>query len=222
MKKENKEQMKRWTGKFGNEYVDRNPQTMIEMDNLYVSNYGITRTKLNKEFLDKFNKNVRILEVGCNVGTQLKMLQKRGFEKLYGIELNNHAVELSKKLTKNINIIRGSGFDLPFKDNFFDLIFTSGVLIHINPKDIDKIMKEIYRCSKKFMWGFEYYADKYTEINYRGNKNLLWKANFSKIYLDSFNDLKLLKEKKVKYLNNKNIDVMFLLKKKRNKNQLEK
>lgn len=207
------QQMKHWGGKFGNEYTDRNPQTQVEMDKLYSGNYGITRTKLNKDFLGKMKKDIRILEVGCNVGTQLAMLQKMGFKKLYGIELNDHAVELSKNLTKNINIIRGSGFDLPFKDNFFDLVFTSGVLIHINPKDIDKIMKEIYRCSRKLIWGFEYFSENYKEINYRGNTNLLWKANFPKIYLEKFG-LKLIKEKKVKYLSSDNVDIMFLLKKK--------
>jgi len=74
-------------------------------------------------------------------------------------------------------------------------------------------MKEIYRCSNKYIWGYEYFADNYTEVVYRGKKNLLWKTNFPRLYLDNFNDLKLVREKKLKYLNNKNVDVMFLLKK---------
>ena len=65
----------------------------------------------------------------------------------------------------------------------------------------------------KIYLGFEYYADKYTEIEYRGKKNMLWKANFSKLYQNNFKNLKLVKERKLKYRNNKNIDTMFLLKK---------
>ena len=74
-------------------------------------------------------------------------------------------------------------------------------------------MKEIYRCTKKYIWGFEYYADDYTEIRYRGKKDMLWKTNFPKLYLKYFKDLDLVKEKKLKYLEGENTDVMFLLKK---------
>lgn len=94
-------------------------------------------------------------------------------------------------------------------------MFTSGLLIHIAPSDIKVVIQEIHRCTKKYIWGFEYYADKYTEIVYRGKKNLLWKANFPKIYLELFKNLKLVKEKRLKYLNNDNIDAMFLLKKRK-------
>lgn len=137
-----------------------------------------------------------------------------GFQNLYGIEINSYAIELSKSRTKNINIIQGSAFDIPFKGEYFDLVFTSGLLIHIAPSDIEVVIQEIHRCTKEYIWGFEYYADKHTEIVYRGKKNLLWKANFPRLYLDLFGDLELVKEKRLKYLNNDNIDIMFLLKKK--------
>lgn len=209
----NNSQEKNWKGNFGKKYISRNPSNIKEMDVLYVKNFGIKRSGLNREFIGSFNRSIRILEVGCNVGTQLMFLQKMGFENLYGIEINREAIEISKSIAKNIDIIQGSALDIPFKDNYFDLVFTSGVLIHISPSDIKKVMKEIYRCSRKYIWGFEYYNDQYKEINYRGNKNLLWKANFSKLYIDFLRDLKLVKEREVKYLDSENIDKMFLLKK---------
>jgi len=207
-------QEKNWQGKFGEDYINRNSFKLKEMDNLYRNNYGITRTELNKEFLKKINASVKILEVGSNIGIQLLFLQKMGFSSLYGIEINKTAIEFSRKNLKNINIIEGSALDIPFKDNYFDLVFTSGVLIHISPNDIGNVMKEIYRVTKKYIWGFEYYADEYTEIPYRGKRSILWKANFPEMYLKNFKDLKLVKEKKLKYLDNENIDTMFLLKKK--------
>jgi len=45
-------------------------------------------------------------------------------------------VERSKQNLKNIDILQGSAFDVPFKDGFFDLVFTSGVLIHLASGDI--------------------------------------------------------------------------------------
>jgi len=207
-------QEKKWKGKFGKDYTLRNFLSIREVERLYIEKYGVRRTKLNKEFLGNLSRSMKILEVGANIGIQLDFLQKMGFKNLYGIEINRKAIEFSKSITKNINIIQGSALDIPFKDNYFDLAFTSGLLIHISPSDIKKAIRQIYRCTKKYIWGFEYYADNYTEIVYRGKKNMLWKANFPRLYLNFFKDLKLLKGKKLKYLNNKNVDMMFLLKKK--------
>lgn len=206
-------QMEKWEGGFGKEYTERNAFALNGLNALYRKDYGITRTKLNQLFIGRLKRNIKVLEVGANVGSQLVLLQKMGFKNLYGIELNSYAVEFSRTRTKNINIIPGSAFDIPFKDNYFDLVFTSGVLIHINPKDIKEALHEIYRCSAKFIWGFEYYADKCTEVIYRGNKNLLWKANFPQVYKDNFPGLQVMKVKIFKYSDNDNMDVMFLLRK---------
>lgn len=209
------EQIEQWVGQFGKEYTERNPLTLEELDASYKIKYGITRTELNEQFLGNIDRSIKILEVGSNVGTQLQCLQEMGFQNLYGIELQADAVELSKSRTRHINIIQGSAFDIPFKDGYFDLVFTSGVLIHINPSDIDIVLKEIYRCTREYIWGLEYYADTYTEIPYRGQNNLLWKANFVKLYLDKFQDLEVIKEERLPYLNGDNIDTMFLLRKRK-------
>lgn len=207
-------QMKEWMEDFGKKYTDRNALTLDEMNEMYRKKFGISREDLNNLFIAEMNRNIKILEVGSNIGNQLLLLQKMGFKNLYGIEINDYAVEFSKSRSKNINIIQGSAFDIPFKDKYFDLVFTSGLLIHISPSDIGMVMREIHRCAKKYIWGFEYYFDKYVEIVYRGKKDLLWKANFPQLYLDLFKDIKLIKEKRIEYLNDNNIDVIFLLEKK--------
>jgi pseudaminic acid biosynthesis-associated methylase len=209
-------QMEKWCGTFGKEYTDRNALTLEELESLYQKSFGVSRTQMNLEFIGNLEHSINILEVGSNIGNQLLCLQKMGFKSLYGIELQEYAVELSKARTKHINIIQGSAFDIPYKDSFFDLVFTSGLLIHIAPSDIKLIITEIYRCTKKFIWGFEYFANNYTQVEYRGNTELLWKANFAKIYLDNFPDLQLVKEKKFKYINNDNVNSMFLLEKNNN------
>lgn len=207
-------QITKWKDKFGKEYTNRNALTLDELERMYENNYGLSRTELNNIFIGKFNRSIRILEVGSNIGNQLLLLQKMGFKNLYGIEINDYAIELSKQRTNNINIIQVSAFDIPFKNKYFDLVFTSGLLIHIAPHDINLVLNEIYRCTKEYIWCFEYYEEKYTEIIYRGKKDLLWKANFPQLYLNLFEDVQLIKEKKLKYLNDDNMDVMFLLKKK--------
>lgn len=207
-------QMEKWSGDFGKEYTDRNVFSLEELDTLYKSKYGVTRTELNQRFLEGMDRSIRVLEVGSNVGNQLLCLQSMGFVNLYGIELQSYAVALSKARTKRINIIEGSAFDIPYKDGYFDLVFTSGVLIHINPSDIVWALREILRCTREYIWGFEYYADEHTEITYRGHKELLWKADYAKLYLAQFEDLKIVKEERLKYLTSDNVDAMFFLRKK--------
>lgn len=205
--------MQEWAGQFGKEYTDRNALSLEETELLYKRNYGITHTEMNSKFIGDLDRNMRVLEVGSNIGNQLLCLQEAGFKNLYGIELQSYAVELSKSRTKGVNIIQGSAFDIPFRDDFFDLVFTSGLLIHIAPDDINAVLDEIYRCTKQYIWCFEYYSDEYTQINYRGQAGLLWKTNFSKLFLKRFKNLGLVKEELFKYLTNDNMDAMFLLQK---------
>jgi pseudaminic acid biosynthesis-associated methylase len=206
-------QLEKWTGGFGREYTERNRSSLTTMERLYKRNFGVTRTEMNRQFLDGLDRSMRILEVGCNIGNQLLCLQRMGFDNLYGIEPQDYAVEVAKKRTKGIHIIKGDIFDIAFKDHYFDLVFTSGVLIHISPKNIKKALKEIYRSSRKYIWGYEYYSEKYEEIPYRGKKNLLWRGNFVEIYKSLAPNIRIAKLRLLRYLDNNNMDIMFLLKK---------
>ncbi len=205
-----------WETKFGEEYTKRNLMKPLGIDQQYFERYGITRKSMNNEFLDFLDRKSYILEVGSNIGNQLNLLSDMGFENLYGIEINHYAINISKEVTLGlpIHVIKASALDIPFKDNFFDLVFTSGVLIHIDPKDIKKALSEIHRCSKHYIWGFEYFSDDYKEVKYRGRSNMLWKTDFKKLFLENFSDLTLKKEKLFTYIENRDLkDQMYLLKK---------
>ncbi|MDO8592413.1 MAG: methyltransferase domain-containing protein [bacterium] len=191
-------QEKFWQSNFGKDYIKRNYYTNKALNVFYLNNFGITRADINAEFLKNLKIN-NLLEVGCNVGNQLSLLQSQGFKNLYGMDISPLAVEFSKKRTKNINVILGSALDIPFKDAYFDLVFTSGVLIHISLKNMAAAMKEIYRTSSRYIFGYEYFSEKYEAINYRGHKDRLWKGNFPQMYLNLFPDLRLVKEKRLKF-----------------------
>ena len=205
------EQTKEWAGDFGQEYTDRNAITVKEMNSLYKQQYGINRSELNALFLGRLNRSIKILEVGANIGNQLSCLQELGFANLYGIELQRYAILQSK--AKDICLIQGSAFNIPFKDSQFDLVFTSGLLIHISPENVTRVLEEIYRCTNSYILGLEYFAEQPMEIAYRGHSNLLWKADFAQLYMEHFQDLNLIREKELNYLDNHNVDSMFLLRK---------
>lgn len=211
---ESTQQEKVWKTKFGEEYNLRNVFDNKGLDDVYVSDIGLTRTAMNEDFIGFLDRKARILEVGCNIGIQLVNLQEMGFENLYGIELQPHAVELARQRTKGINIIQGTAYDIPFKDNFFDMVFSNRVLIHMNPDHIHGALKEIYRVSGKYIYGSEYFAEELTEIKgYHGETNIAWKRDFAGEYKKLFPGLKLLKEKKYKYTFNDDVDSTFLFEK---------
>jgi pseudaminic acid biosynthesis-associated methylase len=203
-----------WKTIFGESYNHRNDFDNKALDEVYISDIGISRTEMNEKFIGDLDRDISILEVGCNIGMQLVNLKEMGFKNLYGIELQPHAVELANLRTPGINIIQGTAYDIPFKNEYFDLVFTSRVLIHLNPTEIEKAIKEIVRCSKKYIYGNEYYADELTEIkNYHGQNNIAWKRNFPQLFLDVSPDLKLLKEEKYKYTFNDDLDTTYLFEK---------
>lgn len=209
------DQTKIWTSDFGKEYSSRNLYKDIEDHNLsYIDFYGKTKDELNKEILSILPKNLKILEVGSNVGFQLASLQRFGFSNLCGIEIQRDCVDEAKKLWKGIDIIQASGFDIPFKDNYFDLVFTNNVLIHISPDDIKIVLKEMNRVSSKYIYGFEYYSEEYESVEYRNHKDLLWKTDFEILFLNNFTELKSIFSKKYPCLNFEgNTDKAYILEK---------
>jgi pseudaminic acid biosynthesis-associated methylase len=203
-----------WKGDFGREYTDRNTFDTVALEELYRKNYGVTRREINQKSLGDISKNASFLEVGCNTGNQLLLLQQMGYSNLSGIELQPYAIEIARQRLPDVSLKLGSALAVPHADSSFDVVFTSGVLIHISPQDLPGTLGEIHRCTRKFIWGFEYYAPEVTEVNYRSHRELLWKMDYARAYLERFPDLELVGEQRFPYLENANVDTVFLLRKK--------
>jgi pseudaminic acid biosynthesis-associated methylase len=204
-------QLGAWSGEFGHQYTLRNCLTPEQVDVLWEKNYGTRRTELNCNFLGIIPADARILEVGCNIGNQLLLLQRLGYVNLYGVDIQDYALEMARSRTKNVNLTRASSFALPYEDKYFDMVLTSGVLMHVSPRDLPAAMDEIHRCAKSYIWGSEYYASRVTQINYHGHGDLLWKMDYAREYLARFKDLELVFEQRLPYLKSENVDSMFLL-----------
>jgi pseudaminic acid biosynthesis-associated methylase len=203
--------MEVWSGTFGREYTDRNTMSPEELDALYLRELGVERTAMNRAFLGFLPRELRVLEVGSNIGNQLLLLQSLGFSRLHGVELQRYAVRLSKPRVPGAHFLQGSAFNLPFRDGAFDLVFTSGVLIHLAPRDLDVALAEIHRASRRYIWGMEYFSESLEEVSYRGKEGLLWKADFCRLYLERFPDLRVVQQRRYPRRDGANQDVMFLL-----------
>ena len=205
--------VRRWTGDFGREYTDRNALSLDELDALYRKWFGISRRELNARFLGDLSRDTRILEVGTNLGNQLFLLREMGFRDLCGVEVQRYALERSRARAAGIPVVQGTGNALPFRDAAFDLVFTSGVLIHVSPKSLERVLREIHRCARTWVWGYEYFAEGYTELVYRGQHGLLWKADFARLYRETLPDLEEIRSERLQYSDSENEDRMFLLRK---------
>ena len=202
-----------WDGDFGRDYTDRNTLDAQSLDDLWLRNYGVARSMINEEFLSGIPKNASFLEVGCNAGNQLLLLKQMGWSNLSGIELQCYALEIARSRLQDATLKQGSALALPWPDSAFDVVFTSGVLIHISPSDLRVAMEEIYRVSKEYIWCSEYYAPELTRITYRDRTELLWKMDFARQFKDRFPNLQLTREQRLPYLKNSNVDSVFLLRK---------
>jgi pseudaminic acid biosynthesis-associated methylase len=171
-----------WEGEFGEAYTDRN---VIDWR---------TRLPAFQQMLGGLPIG-RVLEVGCNRGHNLVALAELLGEDsdVVGVEPNRYALKLARASSVKVAALHGHAFDLPFKDEYFDLVFTAGVLIHIPLADLPTVLVEIYRVSKRYMLAIEYFAEEETAIHYRGHDDLLWKRNFLKHYQTWFPDLTLIR-----------------------------
>lgn len=173
-------QLAEWSGDFGKAYTDRNPVDPA------------VRTPAFKTMLGGLGLK-SALELGCNRGHNLTAIRNavgQGCD-LAGVEPNAHALSIARANNHDAAFIRGNIYDIPFKDSFFELAFTVGVLIHIPPESLPKALSEIHRVSSKYILAVEYFSDAEEEIEYRGRKSLLWKRDYKKVYLDAFPGLKL-------------------------------
>jgi len=71
-------------------------------------------------------------------------------------------------------------------DGTFDLVFTSGVLIHVNPDDLLPSMSRMYELSSRYILISEYFNRTPVMINYRGEDDKLFKRDFGKLFIQNF------------------------------------
>jgi len=169
-----------WAGEFGDEYVDRNraagdgrgPFLQARLDGLGVAS---------------------ALEIGCNVGANLRWLAELlGAENVAGVDVNQRALSVAREQVPGADLRIAAARDLPFPDDSFDLVFTTGVLIHQPPEELGAVMDEIVRCSRRYVLCGEYHGDELAEVPYRGQEGALFRQDYGRLYQERFPSLRLI------------------------------
>lgn len=94
-------------------------------------------------------KPKRCLDVGCGLGGLIRWLRFFGVE-AYGLDFSEHAKEIANPQIKKY-IKLGDATNIPYPDNYFDLVFSFDLLHHIEQSKIKKTIKETIRVSSRFI-----------------------------------------------------------------------
>ena len=70
----------------------------------------------------------------------------------YGMDVSEIAIRYCGEVSYTPNCVLGSADDIPFKDNFFDAVFSCDVLEHLTEDDVFKALDEIARVSKRYLF----------------------------------------------------------------------
>ena len=88
-----------------------------------------------------------IIDIGCAKGYLVEAFTNLSFDKTFGIDTSNYAIESSHKYKKNY--IESSVLKIPFPSNFFDMSICIDVLQELPINLIPAAIREIKRVSKK-------------------------------------------------------------------------
>jgi spore coat polysaccharide biosynthesis protein SpsF len=166
-----------WSGEFGDEYVNRN----AVLDD--------RRGAFWRGLLSDLEV-ATVLEVGCGQGGNLRHLGAILLPSaVWGVDVNAEALERARRNAPGANVAHGVARRLPFRDAWFDLSLTVGVLIHQPDATLPLVMAELVRVSRRYVLWAEYHADETTEVPYHGERGALLKRNYGQIYHQLFPDL---------------------------------
>lgn len=170
------EQEEFWASDFGQDYQDRNVGEKII----------VSKMVFFSKMLRSAPKVKSIIELGCNIGLNLQALNRISPEfELAAYEINESAAEKARAL--NIATVQtGTILDPLPHDKTYDIAFTAGVLIHINPDQLDKVYQNLYNLSHKYILVSEYYNPTPVTVKYRGHENRLYKRDFAGELMDKF------------------------------------
>jgi len=180
-------QLELWRGDFGEAYTARNAGNSQSVP---------ARVAMWAAILERMvgNPPTSILEIGSNVGNNLHALRALTGASFYALEPIARAREvlIADGIVDAGHALDGSASSIQLLDGAVDMVFTSGVLIHIHPRDLLKSCTEMYRVSARYVVCIEYFSDNEETVSYRGQDEALFKRDFGGYWMDNFPNLRLL------------------------------
>jgi pseudaminic acid biosynthesis-associated methylase len=168
------EQEQFWAGDFGLAYIERNKSERLLQSNIFFW----------RRVLQSMPRPASIGELGCNIGMNFRALHAIDPEfKLTGYEINEAASAEARAL--GYATINTTTILEPLADKeSFDLTYTKGVLIHINPDHLTRVYDNLVKLSREYVLITEYYNPTPVNVDYRSHSDRLFKRDFAGEIMD--------------------------------------
>lgn len=175
------EQESFWKGEFGDHYIERNRGI----------DQNATNLALFSRILARSHGITSALELGSNIGLNMRALRAlMPKARLSAVEINDKAAGELKAKMPDVDVHVNSILEFEPKGTW-DLVFTKGVLIHINPEKLPQVYDLMVRASSRYVMVSEYYNPAPVEVPYRGHAGKLFKRDFAGELMDRFPGLTL-------------------------------
>lgn len=115
-------------------------------EHVHYTRYRIVESLIKNSIENKNSAAKELLDIGCGRpcdsmedGSFVKYITKKGF--------HAQGLDIREDMTRDFPFTQGSIYDMPFKDNQFDVIVAMEIFEHID--EPDKAIAEVKRCLKK-------------------------------------------------------------------------
>lgn len=156
-----------WRGKFGDDYTDRNYVNWQARIPFWERVFWVTGAR-------------SAFEVGCNAGWNLSALAAAAKLpiRVAGSDVNERALEQATAAGLEVY----NCLDFRGVSGRSDLVFTAGLLIHIETEHVREVMQAIIDKSFRWVVAVEYESDVEEAVTYRGHADKCWRRPYGKMY----------------------------------------
>lgn len=175
------QQEKLWASEHTEAYIERSSGPLLLA----------AKTALYAQILAHVRDVKSVVEFGPNIGLNLEAIRTLLPDvQQTAVEISPAAVEVLRQ-KQNIEVFQESL--LNFKPSrTWDLAFTMGVLIHVNPDRLREAYDLLYAASNRYVLMIEYYNPSPAMIMHRGMPDQMFKRDFAREMLEQHPDLNLL------------------------------
>jgi pseudaminic acid biosynthesis-associated methylase len=170
-----------WAGAHNEAYIERSSGPLLLA----------AKTALYAQILAHVRDVKSVIEFGPNIGLNLRAIRTLlpNVEQT-AVEISPAAAEILRK-NQDIEVFNESLLNFQ-PSRTWDLAFTMGVLIHVNPERLREAYDLLYKASSRYVLLIEYYNPSPMMIMHRGMPDQMFKRDFAREMLGAHPDLNLL------------------------------